>query len=116
VQTGSQQRPRGTPLYDASSLLPLALCGTRQASLVSGGSSVGATSRADHHHQPRSVWQGTAAGSRGGGGSAGGQLAAAGGGSSLVPSGRGGAADCGPLDDLLSQVDRMLLHVERAIS
>ncbi|KAL4858332.1 hypothetical protein ACK3TF_001805 [Chlorella vulgaris] len=116
VQTGSQQRPRGTPLYDASSLLPLALSGTRKASLVSGGSSVGALSRADHHHQPRSVRQGTAAGSSRGGGSAGGQLVAAGGGSGLGPAGRGAAADCGPLDDLLVQVDRMLLHVERAIS
>lgn len=118
------RRPRGNPLYDASSLLPLSLDGL----LHYGGP--GSSALADMHSAPGS--------SRAYDGSSGLEAAAAashplqegdalawaarhlaGSVDSVAAAAEAVAAapggDCGPLDDLLLAVDRMLRQVERAI-
>ena len=106
---GQSRRPRGTPLYDAASLLPLTLEGGHHAGL--GGHSGGSTR--DRGSRRRS---GSGSGFRHE------QSFQSGAGALLPHGGSGGSAAeaaagaSGPLDDLLSQVDRMLQTVERAIS
>ncbi len=119
-----QQRPRGTPIYDASTLLPHSMEGLLLGSSGGAGQLVGSSGtgfpdllaagsltsglhplRAGSHRLARS-----------GGAAANPTL--------LLPPGAphagqaeaaAEAVDCGPLDDLLCAVDRMLHQVERAL-
>lgn len=119
------RRPRGTPLYDASSLLPLNLedlgllhAGTAYSSAAYGGcAGSGVEELLQRSHSTslpgrRGARQASAQGGAAARPASGGPRAGA-----STAAGVGAAAgDCGPLDDLLSQVDRMLHQVERAIS
>lgn len=129
------QRPRGTPLYDASSLLPLSVAdlmgpigGLSGSGFDSsggyGGDSAVQELHARHHGgaRPGSSSRPGSSGVRGtgGGSSRPGSSARNAGPGGSRPGSSGGAGDVasdddmGPLHDLLSQVDRMLRQVERA--
>lgn len=107
-----QQRPRGQPLYDASTLLPVAgleELGDLSSSGYAGGSRFEELDAGAGGGWPRAGAQQLVLTGRGGSGSSRGDRAL------VAAGGAAGAADSGPLDHLLCQVDRMLHQVERAI-
>jgi hypothetical protein len=112
---GGGRRPRGTPLYDAATLLPLHLndlhsVASRHSSDNSGGAARQAANRQWELHAGGS-WEGGWAGGHAAGTGAAAFLE----GLSAEAAATAGA-DGGPLDALLSQVDRLLSQVGRAIS
>ena len=124
AQARRRQRVRGTPIYDASTLLPLSVEGLLGSSagdlLGCGDSGVPGLLAADGlhagHRVPRPSSHRLA---RSGGSAAGTLLLPAGPSLSALPDEAAAAAaaagDVGPLDDLLCAVDRMLHQVERAL-
>ena len=110
-----QQRPRGQPLYDASTLLPvtgLEGLGDLSSSAYGGGSGFEDLDPFDASAGggwPPAAAQQLVLTGRGGSGSSRGDRAL------VAAGGAAGAAESGPLDHLLCQVDRMLHQVERAI-